>query len=105
MVNFDPLLFDPSPSREKDAGEKIDEVWEKLSDGGTVLMPIGQYPFSEWYGWIQDKYGLSWQLILTNAEGDARPPIVPFMLFVGENCGKAEEAIKFYLSVFRNSKQ
>jgi predicted 3-demethylubiquinone-9 3-methyltransferase (glyoxalase superfamily) len=98
-------LFDPSPSREKDAREKLDEVWEKLSDGGTVLMPIGQYPFSERYGWIQDKYGLSWQLILTNPAGDPRPPIVPFMMFVGENCGEAEEAIDFYLSVFRNFKQ
>jgi predicted 3-demethylubiquinone-9 3-methyltransferase (glyoxalase superfamily) len=48
---------------------------------------------------------LSWQLILSNPEGDSRPPIVPSMLFVGENCGKAEEAINFYLSVFRNSKQ
>jgi predicted 3-demethylubiquinone-9 3-methyltransferase (glyoxalase superfamily) len=105
IVNFDPLFFDPSLSREKGAREKIDEVWEKLSDGGTVLMPIGQYPFSERYGWIQDKYGLSWQLILSNPEGDSRPPIVPSMLFVGENCGKAEEAINFYLSVFRNSKQ
>jgi predicted 3-demethylubiquinone-9 3-methyltransferase (glyoxalase superfamily) len=57
IVNFDPLFFDPSLLREKDAREKIDEVWEKLSDGGTVLMPIGQYPFSERYGWIQDKYG------------------------------------------------
>jgi predicted 3-demethylubiquinone-9 3-methyltransferase (glyoxalase superfamily) len=76
-----------------------------LSDGGTVLMPIGQYPFSERYGWVQDKYGRSWQLILTNPQGEPRPPIVPFMLFVGENCGNAEEAINFYLSVFRNSKQ
>ena len=76
-----------------------------MSDGGTVLMPIGQYPFSERSGWVQDKYGLSWQLILSNPEGDSRPPIVPCMLFVGENCGKAEEAINFYLSVFRNSKQ
>jgi predicted 3-demethylubiquinone-9 3-methyltransferase (glyoxalase superfamily) len=76
-----------------------------LSDGGTVLMPIGQYPFSERYGWVQDQYGLSWQLILTNPEGGPRPPIVPSMLFVGTNCGKAEEAISFYLSVFRNSKQ
>ena len=46
-------------------------------------MPIGQYPFSERSGWVQDKYGLSWQLILTNPEGDPRPPIVPSMLFVG----------------------
>lgn len=105
FVNFDPLLFDPSPTRDKDAREKLDEMWEKLSDGGTVLMEIGQYPFSERFGWIQDRYGLSWQLILTNPEGDPRPPIVPSMLFVGDNCGRAEEAIGFYLSVFRNSKQ
>lgn len=104
IVNFDPLFFDPS-AREKYAREKLDAVWEKLSDGGTVLMPIDQYPFSERYGWVQDKYGLSWQLMLTNPEGDPRPPIIPFMLFVGKNSGKAEEAINFYLSVFRNSRQ
>src|SRR5687767_4729869 len=39
MVNFDPLLFGSSPSREQDARKKIDEVWEKLAQGGTVLMP------------------------------------------------------------------
>ena len=63
-------------------------------------MPIGQYPFSERSGWVQDKYGLSWQSILTNPAGDPRPPIVPCMLFVGENCGKAEEAANFYASIF-----
>jgi predicted 3-demethylubiquinone-9 3-methyltransferase (glyoxalase superfamily) len=97
IVNFD-------PSREKDAKEKIDEAWNKLSQGGTVLMPLDKYPFSERYGWIQDKYGLSWQLILTNPEGEQRPPLVPSLTFVGKNCGKTEEALEFYLSVFRNSK-
>jgi predicted 3-demethylubiquinone-9 3-methyltransferase (glyoxalase superfamily) len=98
MVNFD-------PSKELDAREKIDEVWNKLSDGGTVLMPIDKYPFSERYGWIQDKYGLSWQLILTNPDGEERPKIIPSLLFVGEQYGKAEEAINFYLSIFSNSSQ
>lgn len=98
FVNFD-------PSREKDASEKIVEVWNKLSEGGTVLMPLGQYPFSEKYGWIQDRYGLSWQLILTNPEGEERPAILPSFLFVGDQCGKAEEAIQFYLSVFEDAKQ
>lgn len=105
MVNFDPLLFSSSSSPEKDARQKLHAVWEKLSAGGTVLMPLDKYPFSELYGWLQDKYGLSWQLILTKPEGDPRPPIVPFIMFVGNNCGKAEEAIRFYLSVFKNSKQ
>jgi len=97
MVNFD-------PSREKDASEKIKEVWNKLSEGGTVIMPFGQYPFSEKYGWIQDKFGLSWQLILTNPEGEERPAIIPSLMFVGDKSGKAEEAIQFYVSVFNNSK-
>ena len=41
---------------------------EKLisSEGGTALMPLDKYPFSEKYGWIQDKYGLTWQLILSH---------------------------------------
>jgi predicted 3-demethylubiquinone-9 3-methyltransferase (glyoxalase superfamily) len=105
LVNFDPLLFGKPPSQVKDVREKIDDAWEKLSEGSKVLMPMGKYPFSERYGWIQDKYGLSWQLILTDPEGDPRPSIMPSMLFVGKNCGKAEEAINYYLSVFRNSKK
>ncbi|WP_229253823.1 VOC family protein [Dyadobacter sp. NIV53] len=103
MVNFDPLLFGSSAAPEKDAREKLDEAWNKLADGGNVLMPIDKYPFSERYGWIQDKYGLSWQLILTGSEGEPRPAIIPSLMFVGDNCGKAEEAISFYVSVFKNS--
>ncbi len=98
MVNFD-------PSQDKDAHKKIDEIWEKLSEGGKVLMPLDKYPFSQRYGWIQDKYGFSWQLILTNPEGEKRPVIVPSLLFVGNVCGKAEEASDFYLSIFKNSKR
>jgi predicted 3-demethylubiquinone-9 3-methyltransferase (glyoxalase superfamily) len=104
MVNFDPLLFGPTDTREKDARKKIDMVWNKLAEGGTVLMPIDKYPFSERYGWIQDKYGLSWQLILSDPQGEPKPPIIPSLMFVGSKCGKAEEGINFYLSVFKNSK-
>ncbi|WP_374104030.1 VOC family protein [Bacillus sp. ISL-18] len=48
---------------------------------------------------------MSWQLMLTNPEGEVRPTIVPSLLFVGEKCGRAEEAIHFYLSVFKKAKQ
>jgi predicted 3-demethylubiquinone-9 3-methyltransferase (glyoxalase superfamily) len=84
--------------------EEIDKLWEKLSKGGKTLMPIDKYPFSDRYGWTEDRYGLSWQLILTKPEGDERPKIVPSLLFVGEIYGKAREAINFYLSVFKPSK-
>lgn len=97
FVNFD-------PSKEKDAKENINRTWKKLLVGGKVLMPLQEYPFSKYYGWIQDKYGLSWQLILTNSQGEERPEIIPSLLFVGDKCGNAEEAIHFYLSVFKESK-
>lgn len=98
MVRFD-------PARDKHAAQQIDALWEKLLDGGKALMPLDTYPFSERYGWVQDKYGLSWQLMLTSPQDEERPPIVPSLLFVGDVCGKAEEATNFYLSVFQNSKR
>lgn len=98
MVNFD-------PSQDKEAKTRINEVWAKLSEGGKVLMPLDKYPFSELYGWVQDKYGLSWQLILTNPEGEQRPLIVPSLLFVTDEGDRAQEASDFYLSVFKNSKR
>ncbi|SHN84897.1 VOC family protein [Desulfitobacterium chlororespirans] len=45
-----------------DTEEEIDKVFEKLSEGGKILMPLGSYPFSERFGWVNDKYGVSWQL-------------------------------------------
>jgi predicted 3-demethylubiquinone-9 3-methyltransferase (glyoxalase superfamily) len=47
---------------------EIDELFEKLSQGGTTHMPLGPYPFSEKFGWTDDKYGVSWQLNLVKNE-------------------------------------
>ena len=98
MVNFD-------PSQRADAKPALDALWRKLADGGTALMPLDKYPFSERYGWIQDRYGLSWQLILTNPAGEVRPNIIPSLMFTGDVCGKAEDAMKFYTVIFENSRQ
>ena len=98
MINFD-------PSQDKDAYKRIDKIWEQLSEGGMALMPLDKYPFSERYGWIQDKYGFSWQLIYTDPEGEERPLVIPSLLFVSKDCDQAEEATDFYLSVFQNSKR
>ena len=65
-------------------------------------MELGNYPFSEWYGWIQDKFGVSWQIMMMG-DRPIQSRIIPTMMFVGENCGKAEEAVQFYTSVFHNS--
>jgi predicted 3-demethylubiquinone-9 3-methyltransferase (glyoxalase superfamily) len=82
--------------------EEVDSLWERLSEGGTALMELDKYPFSERYGWTQDRYGLSWQVMLMGNR-TIRQKITPTLMFVGEQCGKAEEAIKLYTSVFRNS--
>ena len=98
MVNFD-------PSKDPEAEKHLNAVWEKLSEGGTSLMLLGEYSFSKRYGWLKDKYGLSWQLILSDPGGEERPFIVPSLLFTEKVWGKAEEAVEFYTSVFKNAKQ
>jgi predicted 3-demethylubiquinone-9 3-methyltransferase (glyoxalase superfamily) len=82
--------------------DDVDALWESLSIGGEVLMELGEYPFSKRYGWIQDKYGVSWQLIFPTNK--VKQLITPTLMFVGDNSGKAEEAINFYTSIFHKSK-
>ena len=98
IVNFDPKY-------DGDARRRIDEIWDRLSEDGTVLMQLDTYQFSERYGWIQDRYGFSWQLIYTDPEWEDRPRIIPHLLFVTDTCDKAEEATEFYLSVFKNTER
>jgi len=81
--------------------EEVDTFWSKLSEGGMALMELGTYPFSERYGWTQDRYGLSWQVGLF--AGPSRQKITPVLMFTGNNAGKAEEAIRYYTSVFHDS--
>ena len=96
FVHFD-------PSRDPQAREKLDALWDELAHGGTPLMGLDAYPFSERYGWVQDRYGVSWQLILTNPDSEPRPTIVPSLLFTGAVCGKAKKAGEFYRTVFDDS--
>ncbi len=73
FVNFD-------PSADPDAREHLSSLYAALSEGGRALMPLGEYDFSGWYGWVQDKYGISWQLMLTNP-GVESPFVVPSLMF------------------------
>jgi len=79
---------------------EVDALWRGLSEGGTVLMDLASYPFSKKFGWVADRFGLSWQLHL--AGRDKR--ITPFLMFVGGQHGKAEEAMRRYVSLFKNSR-
>lgn len=94
--------FDPSRGETK---EQLDELWSKLSDGGEALMPLDTYDWSDYYGWVQDKYGVSWQLMLSSPDGDPRPFIVPSLQFGSTVQNRAGEAIDYYTSVLENSKK
>ncbi|GEO04364.1 VOC family protein [Adhaeribacter aerolatus] len=82
--------------------EEVENAWKKLSKGGSVLMALDQYPWSEKYGWVQDMYGISWQLSLGKL-AEVGQKFTPCLMFTGQQTGKAEQAIHFYTSVFDNS--
>ena len=68
-----------------------------------VLMPLDKYPWGEKYGWINDKFGISWQLALGNIS-DVGQKITPCLMFTGKQYGRADEAIAHYSSIFKNAK-
>jgi predicted 3-demethylubiquinone-9 3-methyltransferase (glyoxalase superfamily) len=82
--------------------EEVDAIWSRLAEGGTVLMELAAYPFSERYGWTEDRFGVSWQ-VMNAGERTIAQKIIPTLLFVGDVAGKAEEAIRFYTSIFPDS--
>ena len=103
-INAGPLFtFNPSISFAVscDTVEEVDRIWARLSEGGTTLMPLDSYPFSERYGWTIDRYGLSWQV--SKAWSPPSQRITPTLMFVGDVCGKAQEAMEFYASVLPDS--
>lgn len=100
-------VYQPNPSISLfymvDTPEEIAQLWEKFSYEGSILAPLDKYDFSEKYGWLIDKYGISWQFCL----GDIREVgqrITPFFTFAAQQYGKAEEALNFYSEIFKNSK-
>lgn len=84
--------------------EETDKLWNKLCEGGTVMMPMDKYPWSEHYGWVQDKFGMTWQVSIVYNEGD-KAKITPCLLFTDKRFGQGEAALSFYTKVFANSKK
>jgi predicted 3-demethylubiquinone-9 3-methyltransferase (glyoxalase superfamily) len=106
LISAGPLFkFNPSVSFLVGCStkEEVDALWKKLSEGGAALIELAEYPFSEKYGWVQDKYGLSWQVMFMG-DRKIKQRIIPTLMFVGKQCGKAEEAINFYTSVFDSAR-
>ena len=104
-ISAGPLFrFTPSVSFRIDCAtpEEVDALWNRLIEEGEVLMPLDAYPFSARYGWLKDRYGLSWQVNQTWTS-EITQKIVPTLMFAGDVCGRTEEAITLYTSVFDGS--
>lgn len=82
--------------------DRINSIYEKLCDGGTIIMPLDKYDWTTRYAWVQDKYGISWQLDVDEIRSDQK--IVPALMFANEKCVRVKEVIDFYTAVFPNSK-
>ena len=82
--------------------EEAEQIWKKLSEGGIELMKFSEYPFSEKYGWTEDKFGLSWQ-IMFRSNLNVNQRITPTLMFTDNVRGKSDEAIDFYVSIFHNA--
>ena len=105
------MLLDAGPQFKKNASisftvicETPDEVrtyWQNLAEEGIVLMDLGEYAWSKLYGWVRDKFGVTWQLYLGESLGSQK--IIPTLMFIHENNGKAREAINLYTRTFPNS--
>ena len=83
--------------------EEVNRLYNKLINGGSELMPLGTYDFSQWYAWISDRFGLNWQIMLVENVNEHKK-IRPSLLFGLEVCGRAQEAMDYYASVFSDSK-
>jgi predicted 3-demethylubiquinone-9 3-methyltransferase (glyoxalase superfamily) len=99
-------MFKPNPSISfliicEDDNE-IEMLWKTLSEDGMVMMPLDKYDWSERYGFVQDKFGLAWQ-IMKGKYSDVNQKITPTFLFVGNSFGKAEAAVKYYTEVVKSS--
>ena len=76
---------------------EIDRLYEVLSAGGHVLMPLDKYPWTTKYAWVEDRFGVSWQLDIDDIKVEQK--IVPSMLFADQKYTLVQEAYDHYASI------
>lgn len=85
-----------------DTPEEANGLWAKITAEGKELMPFATYDFASKFGWAQDRYGVSWQILCIDGPRPTEK-ITSTLMFCGDVCGRAREAMDFYTSVFKNS--
>ncbi len=98
--------FQPNPAMSFyvicESEEEIVRLWNKFSAHGKIMMSLNSYDWSKMYGWVQDKFKVSWQLTLDDGSGFGQK-IIPALMFTGDQFGRAEEAMESYTSIFADS--
>jgi predicted 3-demethylubiquinone-9 3-methyltransferase (glyoxalase superfamily) len=82
--------------------QELEIIWKAFSKGGNIMMPLDKYPWGEKYGWITDKFGISWQLALGKIS-EVGQKITSCLMFTGKQYGRADEALEHYISIFKNT--
>jgi predicted 3-demethylubiquinone-9 3-methyltransferase (glyoxalase superfamily) len=80
--------------------EEATAIWHKLIEGGSDMMTFDTYPWSEKYGWLKDRFGMTWQITV---DRNIKQKITPAMLFTKNQHGKGKEALDFYTNLFKNA--
>jgi len=75
-------------------------IYGTLSAGGRILFPLGKYPWAAHYAWVEDCYGVNWQLDSDPIRSQQK--ILPTLLFSPPNDTRVREARNFYTTVFHN---
>jgi predicted 3-demethylubiquinone-9 3-methyltransferase (glyoxalase superfamily) len=99
-------VFHPNPSISFmvicESKLEIDYLWNQLIESGSTLMALGKYDWSDYYGWLQDQYGFSWQLYLGKLSDVNQQKIVPTLMYCGAYQGQCQVALNFYQSLFKS---
>jgi predicted 3-demethylubiquinone-9 3-methyltransferase (glyoxalase superfamily) len=81
---------------------KIERLYASLSKGGRVMMPLEKYDWSAKYAWVEDRFGISWQLDIDAINNPQK--IVPALLFANDKRAMVGEALSYYTSIFDDSR-
>ncbi len=75
--------------------DEVTRLYQALSEGGRILMPLAEYPFSPYYVWLEDRFGLSWQLSYA-PDLDKPYQFDICLLFSQEQVGLAQPMLDYY---------
>lgn len=84
-----------------EAETEINRLYDALKEGGKILMPLDKYDWSPRYAWIEDRFGVNWQLDVEAINSPQK--IVPNLLFVNQKNSKVHEAREKYTAIFKPS--